>query len=94
MCPCRRAQGEPIEVVRRSLNVIMLSSPVSQISLRPSETSGAPHTQVDDVKLGGQRGCGALARLRNGVGRVESSRLPASAEEGLEIARRRSDLRF
>ena len=38
---------------------------------------------------GGQRGREALDRLRNVVGRVESSWRPASAEEGFEIVRRR-----
>src|SRR5205823_2055262 len=47
------------------------------------------HTQADDVEVGGQRGREALDRLRNVVGRVESSWRPASAEEGFEIVRRR-----
>ena len=38
---------------------------------------------------GRQRGREALDRLRNVVGRVESSWRPASAEEGFEIVRRR-----
>ena len=50
--------------------------------------SGSPHTQADDVEVGGQRGREALDRLRNVVGRVESSWRPASAEEGFEIVRR------
>jgi hypothetical protein len=41
------------------------------------------------VVRGGQRGREALDRLRNVVGRVESSWRPASAEEGFEIVRRR-----
>ena len=45
--------------------------------------------QADDVEVGGQRGREALDRLRNVVGRVESSFRPASAEEGFEIVRRR-----
>jgi predicted AAA+ superfamily ATPase len=52
-------------------------------------TAGSPHTQADDVEVGGQRGREALDRLRNVVGRVESSWRPASAEEGFEIVRRR-----
>ncbi|MDF0643108.1 MAG: Swt1 family HEPN domain-containing protein [Nitrospira sp.] len=59
------------------------------ISLPASDTSGSPHTQADDVEVGGQRGREALDRLRNVVGRVESSWRPASAEEGFEIVRRR-----
>ncbi len=59
------------------------------ISLPASDTSGSPHTQADNVEVGGQRGREALDRLRNVVGRVESSWRPASAEEGFEIVRRR-----
>ncbi|WP_174502310.1 Swt1 family HEPN domain-containing protein [Acidiphilium sp. C61] len=59
------------------------------ISLPASDTSGSPHTKADDVEVGGQRGREALDRLRNVVGRVESSWRPASAEEGFEIVRRR-----
>jgi predicted AAA+ superfamily ATPase len=59
------------------------------ISLPASETSGSPHSQVEDVEVGGIRGREALDRLRNVVGRVESSWRPASAEEGFEIVRRR-----
>jgi predicted AAA+ superfamily ATPase len=57
--------------------------------LPASDTAGSPHTQADDVEVGGQRGREALDRLRNVVGRVESSWRPASAEEGFEIVRRR-----
>ncbi|MDX2181398.1 MAG: Swt1 family HEPN domain-containing protein [Bryobacteraceae bacterium] len=59
------------------------------ISLPASDSAGSPHTQADDVEVGGQRGREALDRLRNVVGRVESSWRPASAEEGFEIVRRR-----
>jgi predicted AAA+ superfamily ATPase len=59
------------------------------ISLPASDTGGSPHTQADDVEVGGQRGREALDRLRNVVGRVEASWRPASAEEGFEIVRRR-----
>src|SRR6202795_2667735 len=59
------------------------------ISLPASDTGGSPHTQADDVEVGGQRGREALDRLRNVVGRVESSWRPASAEESFEIVRRR-----
>lgn len=57
------------------------------ISLPASDTSG--HSQADDVEVGGTRGREALERLRNVVGRVESSWRPATAEEGFEIVRRR-----
>lgn len=59
------------------------------ISLPASDTTGSPHTQADDSEVGGQRGREALDRLRNVVGRIESSWRPASAEEGFEIVRRR-----
>jgi predicted AAA+ superfamily ATPase len=59
------------------------------VSLPASDTSDSPHTQANDVEVGGIRGREALARLRNVVGRVESSWRPASAEEGFEIVRRR-----
>ena len=59
------------------------------ISLPASDTAGSPHTLADDAEVGGQRGRDALNRLRNVVGRVESSWRPASAEEGFEIVRRR-----
>jgi predicted AAA+ superfamily ATPase len=59
------------------------------ISLPASDTSGSPHTQANDVEVGGTRGREALDRLRNVVGRIESSWRPASAEEGFEIVRRR-----
>ena len=59
------------------------------ISLPASETTRSPHTQADDVEVGGIRGREALDRLRNVVGRVESSWRAASAEEGFEIVRRR-----
>ena len=59
------------------------------ISLPASDTQGSPHTQADDVEVGGIRGREALDRLRNVVGRVESSWRPATAEEGFGIGRRR-----
>ncbi len=59
------------------------------VSLPASDTAGSPHTQADDVEVGGIRGREALDRLRNVVGRLESSWRPATAEEGFEIVRRR-----
>jgi len=59
------------------------------VSLPASDTQGSPHTLADDVEVGGVRGREALDRLRNVIGRVESSWRPASAEEGFEIVRRR-----
>ena len=59
------------------------------ISLPASETTDSLHAQADDVEVGGLRGRAALSRLRNVIGRVESSWRPASAEESFEIVRRR-----
>jgi predicted AAA+ superfamily ATPase len=59
------------------------------VSLPASEGPGSPHAQAEDVEVGGLRGREALDRLRNVVGRVESSWRPASAEESFEIVRRR-----
>ena len=59
------------------------------ISLPASDTAGSPHAQPDDVEVGGVRGREALDRLRNVVGRIESSWRPATADEGFEIVRRR-----
>jgi predicted AAA+ superfamily ATPase len=58
----------------------------------PSSESGvvSPHgSDIADVEVGGERGRHALERLKNAIGRVESSWRPASAEEGFEIVRRR-----
>jgi len=43
----------------------------------------------DDIEVGGIRGREALERLRNVVGRLESSWRPATAEESFEIVRQR-----
>ena len=59
------------------------------VSLPASDTAGSPHAVADDVEVGGERGRAALERLRNAVGRVETSWRPASPEEGFEIVRRR-----
>jgi predicted AAA+ superfamily ATPase len=58
----------------------------------PASESGqvSPHgSEAEDVEVGGERGRAALSRLKNAIGRVESSWRPASAEEGFEIVRRR-----
>lgn len=44
---------------------------------------------ASDIEVGGEGGREALDRLKNVIGRVESSWRPASAEEGFEIVRRR-----
>ena len=49
----------------------------------------ASDTEADDAEVGGLRGRGALDRLRNVLGRVDSPWKPASAEESFEIVRRR-----
>lgn len=59
------------------------------ISLPASDTATSPHALANDEEVGGIRGQEALARLRNVVGRLESSWTPATAEEGFEIVRRR-----
>ena len=60
-------------------------------SIPASEGGGvSPHgSEIADVEVGGERGRHALERLKNAIGRVESSWRPASAEEGFEIVRRR-----
>lgn len=42
-----------------------------------------------DIEVGGEGGRAALERLKNVIGRMESSWRPASSEEGFEIVRRR-----
>ena len=59
------------------------------ISLPASDSIDSPHAEADDVEVGGLRGRAALSRLRNVIGRVDSSWRPASAEESFEIVRRR-----
>lgn len=59
------------------------------ISLPASDTAESPHAQEDDTEVGGTMGREALRRLRNVIGRVESSWRPANAEESFEIVRRR-----
>ena len=45
------------------------------VGLPASDTSDSPHTQSDDIEVGGQRGRETLARpAHNVVGRIESSR--------------------
>ena len=71
------------EAARSSNNCLLL------ISLPASDGASSPQSQADDVEVGGIRGRDALERLRNVIGRVESSWRPATAEEGFEIVRRR-----
>ena len=55
--------------------------------------SESPHQKVGrgvtDIEVGGERGREALSRLKNAIGRVETSWRPASPDEGFEIVRRR-----
>jgi predicted AAA+ superfamily ATPase len=57
------------------------------ISLPASDKIGA--AVGSDLEVGGAGGREALARLRNVIGRMESSWRPASADESFEIVRRR-----
>ncbi len=59
------------------------------VSLPASDFNDSTRVQTDDAEVGGLRGRAALNRLRNVIGRVESSWRPASAEESFEIVRRR-----
>ena len=73
-----QALTESARAARNTLVVISL----------PASDAGS-HALSEDVEVGGVRGREALERLRNVVGRVESSWRPASAEESFEIVRRR-----
>jgi len=77
-----QALTESAKLVRNCMLVISLPS-----SEGAGGTPALPGS--DDVEVGGIRGREALDRLRNVVGRVESSWRPATAEEGFEIVRRR-----
>jgi predicted AAA+ superfamily ATPase len=59
------------------------------VSLPASDTAFSGYEGADDAEVGGVRGREALDRLRNVVGRMESSWRPATAEESFEIVRRR-----
>ncbi len=76
-----QALTEAVKAAKQTLLVV--SIPASE----------SPHQRVDrgvtDIEVGGERGREALARLKNAVGRVESSWRPASPDEGFEIVRRR-----
>lgn len=76
-----QALTEAVKAAKQTLLVV--SIPASE----------SPHQRADrgvtDIEVGGERGREALARLKNAVGRVESSWRPASPDEGFEIVRRR-----
>jgi predicted AAA+ superfamily ATPase len=63
----------------------VISIPASE----PRRDALAEGDGTTDVEVGGVGGREALRRLRNAVGRMESSWRPASAEESFEIVRRR-----
>ena len=88
---CRREASRPSSRFAQALteSAKLAGNCLLVISLPASDTAGSPHTQADDVEVGGIRGREALDRLRNVVGRLESSWRPATAEEGFEIVRRR-----
>jgi predicted AAA+ superfamily ATPase len=68
--------------------LLVVSIPASE----PSEggsTRGRVGSGGSELEVGGPGGWEALRRLRNVVGRMESSWRPASAEESFEIVRRR-----
>ncbi len=71
------------EAVKLTSNCVLL------VSLPASDTGLMSHVETADIEVGGQRGRAALDRLRNVVGRLDSSWRPATAEEGFEIVRRR-----
>jgi predicted AAA+ superfamily ATPase len=75
-----QALSESVKAAERCLLVL---------SLPASQEPESPHSQVEDVEVGGLRGREALDRLSNVIGRMESSWRPASAEESFEIVRRR-----
>ena len=75
-----QALSESAKIARNCLLVI---------SLPASDTTDTTEGYADDTEVGGLMGREALSRLRNVIGRVESSWRPASAEESFEIVRRR-----
>jgi predicted AAA+ superfamily ATPase len=70
--------------------LVVVSIPASEEDqAREAEEGRRQRPEVSDMEIGGVRGRQALARLKNAVGRVESSWRPANADEGFEIVRRR-----
>jgi predicted AAA+ superfamily ATPase len=62
---------------------------VSEAAKAAKQTMLVVSIPTSDNEVGGIWGQQALARLKNAIGRVESSWRPASADEGFEIVRRR-----
>jgi hypothetical protein len=84
---CRGAAPQGLLVITATLFIVAQLSLILRVP--SSDTPTSPHAQGDDEEVGGLRGRAALARLKNVIGRVESSWAPASTEEGFEIVRRR-----
>ena len=62
---------------------------LSEAAKIPSNTLLVASIPSSEIEIGGKGGEEALIRIRNVLGRVESTWKPASAEEGFEIVRRR-----
>ncbi|MGH8909667.1 MAG: Swt1 family HEPN domain-containing protein [Egibacteraceae bacterium] len=70
--------------------LVVVSIPASdRRTKRDEDTAEDSDPEGRDVEVGGVGGREALRRLRNVIGRMESSWRPASAEESFEIVRRR-----
>jgi predicted AAA+ superfamily ATPase len=76
-----QALTESAKAAKQTLLVV--SVPASESAHQRTDQS------VTDVEVGGSRGRESLIRLKNAIGRVESTWRPASPEEGFEIVRRR-----
>ena len=59
------------------------------VSIPASEQAQSREESGEDIEIGGERGQRALQKLRNAIGRIESSWRPANTDEGFEIVRRR-----
>lgn len=62
---------------------------ISESAKAAKQTMLIVSVPASDNEIGGQWGQQALARIKNAIGRVESSWRPASPDEGFEIVRRR-----
>ncbi|MFH1924706.1 MAG: Swt1 family HEPN domain-containing protein [Planctomycetota bacterium] len=62
---------------------------ISECAKAAKQTMLVVSVPSSDNEIGGQWGQQALARIKNAIGRVESSWRPASPDEGFEIVRRR-----
>src|SRR5262249_52007281 len=80
---------ECAKAAKRTLVVVSIPASEEDHRQEAAEEEGQRRPGVSDMEVGGVRGRQALARLKNAVGRVESSWRPANADEGFEIVRRR-----